>query len=627
MSTVRIQVRRGTEAQWALVNPILAAGEVGLESDTNYFKFGTGSVAWNALPYANEPLADLQNRIGAYLEDSLLGQANGIASLNSSGKVPASQLDITELSQDAVNTAITAGTGVTKAYDDVANTITIGTDTDVIATKVYTQSYVDSAISNLVANAPAALNTLDELAAAINDDTNFAATVTVALGTKANQAAMETALSYKAASDGPVFTGGVTLPATTTIGNVSAAELAYVDGVTSSIQTQIDAKAPIDSPVFTTAVGLPAQTTIGSVGPTEIGYLDGVTSSVQVQIDAKAPSVAPTFTGAVTLPATTSIGTISNVEIAALEGISSNVQNQLDAKAPLASPVFTGTVGGITKGMVGLSNVDDTTDLLKPISTATQTALDLKAAAADLASHAADTTNIHGIADTAELATKGYADAAVSTHTLDTTAVHGIADTSLLALKSEVAAVTATTLGLGNVDNTADTAKPVSTAQSSAIATAKAEAIADATAQVNALLTGAPAALNTLDELAAALGDDANFAATVTTSLGLKVDSLTPISQKTASYTLSSLTERDDLIEMGAATALTITIPPASAVDYPIGTSIDILQTGAGQVTVAAGAGVTVNSTPGLKLRTQWSSATLFKRAQNTWVVFGDLTA
>ena len=46
--------------------------------------------------------------------------------------------------------------------------------------------------------------------------------------------------------------------------------------------------------------------------------------------------------------------------------------------APIASPTFTGTVGGITKTMVGLGNVDNTTDLLKPISTATQTALDTK---------------------------------------------------------------------------------------------------------------------------------------------------------------------------------------------------------------------------------------------------------
>jgi hypothetical protein len=674
MSTVRIQVRRGTEAQWAQVNPILAAGEVGLESDTNYFKFGTGSVAWNALPYANEPLSDLENRVGAYLEDNLLGQANGVASLNSSGKVPASQLDITELSQDAVNTAIVpgtgiikayddvantitvsvdtsviavkselaesaqdavntamiAGTGVTKSYDDVANTITVSADTSVMATKMYAESYTDQAFAQLVGAAPAVLNTLSELSDALGDDANFASTVTTALTAKADASVVQgalTAIDTKAPLNSPTFTGGVVLPSTTTIGLVSEAEIAYVNGVTSNIQVQLDAKAPLAGPIFTGSVTLPATTSIGDVSNTEIGYLNNVTSNVQVQIDTKAPTEGAIFTGSITLPATTSIGDVSNTEIGYLNNVTSNVQSQLDTKAPLASPVFTGTVGGITKGMVGLSNVDDTTDAAKPISTATQTALDLKANAGDLTTHAADETNVHGIANTADLATKAYADSAVSTHTLDTTAVHGIADTSLLALKSEVAAVTATSLGLGNVNNTADTSKPVSTAQASAIATAKAEAIADATSQVNALLTGAPAALNTLDELAAALGDDANFAATVTTSLGLKVDSLTPISQKTASYTLSSLTERDDLIEMGSASALTITIPPASAVDYPIGTSIDILQTGAGQVTVAAGAGVTVNATPGLKLRTQWSSATLFKRAQNTWVVFGDLTA
>jgi hypothetical protein len=244
-----------------------------------------------------------------------------------------------------------------------------------------------------------------------------------------------------------------------------------------------------------------------------------------------------------------------------------------------------------------------------------------------LASSSASLTYLTQASASTNYATKTYADGAVSTHNTATLNVHGIANTALLATTADVAAVTKTSLGLGNVDNTADTAKPVSTSQASAIATAKAEAIADATSQVNALLTGAPAALNTLDELAAALGDDANFASSVTTSLGLKVDSLTPISAKSASYTLSLLTERDDLIEMGSASALTLTIPPASAVDYPIGTSIDILQTGAGQVTVAAGAGVTVNATPGLKLRTQWSSVTLFKRAANTWVAFGDLTA
>jgi hypothetical protein len=69
--------------------------------------------------------------------------------------------------------------------------------------------------------------------------------------------------------------------------------------------------------------------------------------------------------------------------------VSSATQTALDAKlasstaastyAPIASPTFTGTVSGVTKSMVGLGNVDNTTDANKPVSTATQTALGLKA--------------------------------------------------------------------------------------------------------------------------------------------------------------------------------------------------------------------------------------------------------
>ena len=105
------------------------------------------------------------------------------------------------------------------------------------------------------------------------------------------------------------------------------------------------------------------------------------------------------------------------------------------------------------------------------------------------------------------------------------------------------------------------------------------------------------------------------------------VPSRTPIISKTASYTLSSLTERDSLIEVSSTSGTTITIPTNTAVAFPVGTTLDILQTNTGQVTIAGDTGVTVNATPGLKLRTQWSSATLFKRATDTWVVLGDLTA
>ena len=95
--------------------------------------------------------------------------------------------------------------------------------------------------------------------------------------------------------------------------------------------------------------------------------------------------------------------------------------------------------------------------------------------------------------------------------------------------------------------------------------------------------------------------------------------------QSGTSYTLQLL-DNSRIVELNNVSAITLTIPTDASVLFPIGTSITIVQTGAGQVTVS-GAGLTLNSTPGLKLRTQWSSATLIKRSANTWVVIGDLVA
>ena len=49
----RIQLRRGTAAEWASVNPVLAQGEPGVETDTGKQKFGNGVAAWASLPYAS----------------------------------------------------------------------------------------------------------------------------------------------------------------------------------------------------------------------------------------------------------------------------------------------------------------------------------------------------------------------------------------------------------------------------------------------------------------------------------------------------------------------------------------------------------------------------------------------
>lgn len=96
--------------------------------------------------------------------------------------------------------------------------------------------------------------------------------------------------------------------------------------------------------------------------------------------------------------------------------------------------------------------------------------------------------------------------------------------------------------------------------------------------------------------------------------------------QQTASYTLV-LSDKDKVIEVSVGSANTITVPTNANVAYPIGSQIIILQTGSGQTTIAGDSGVTVNGTPGLKLRAQWSAATLIKRGTDIWVAIGDLSA
>jgi hypothetical protein len=136
---------------------------------------------------------------------------------------------------------------------------------------------------------------------------------------------------------------------------------------------------------------------------------------------------------------------------------------------------------------------------------------------------------------------------------------------------------------------------------------------------------------------------DANFATIAgTESLSNKTLSSTTVSDslsvvgnviyhtvpesKSTTYPLV-LTDDGKIIEMSGGGFLQI--PTDASVNFPIGTQITVLQTTSTQVTIQAitPGTTTVNGTPGLKLRTQWSSATLIKRGVNLWVAIGDLSA
>ena len=91
------------------------------------------------------------------------------------------------------------------------------------------------------------------------------------------------------------------------------------------------------------------------------------------------------------------------------------------------------------------------------------------------------------------------------------------------------------------------------------------------------------------------------------------------------SYTLAAADE-GKLITLGSASATTLTLPSDTTAAIPVGARIDIVRAGAGAVTIAPGSGATVNATPSLTLRAQWSTASAIKRAANSWLVVGDLT-
>jgi hypothetical protein len=301
--------------------------------------------------------------------------------------------------------------------------------------------------------------------------------ITDAVTTSApTQNAVFDALALKANLASPTFTGTVSGITKSMVG------LGNVDNTS-------DASKPV-STATQTALDLKANTAT-------------VTSSLALKEDAanKTIDVSADGTSDVKFPSAKAVKTYTDAKV--VDGITDAVttsaptQNAvfdaLALKANLASPTFTGTVSGITKSMVGLGNVDNTTDANKPVSTATQTALDLKANATDVTTSLAlkeDAAN-----KTIDVSADGTSDVkfpsakAVKTYT-DAKVVDGITDAvttsaptqnavfDALALKANLASptftgtvsgITKSMVGLGNVDNTTDANKPVSTATQTAL--------------------------------------------------------------------------------------------------------------------------------------------------------------
>lgn len=100
-----------------------------------------------------------------------------------------------------------------------------------------------------------------------------------------------------------------------------------------------------------------------------------------------------------------------------------------------------------------------------------------------------------------------------------------------------------------------------------------------------------------------------------------------PIVNLTASATMNTGSYNGAMVVVNSSSAVNLTIPTDATYDFANGTQISLTGVGTGTVTVVAASGVTLLSTPGNKLRTRYSSATLVKLADNQWLLIGDLSA
>lgn len=685
----RMQQRRGTAAQWVSSNdgdgPILNAGEIGWESDTNKFKIGDGVSYWADLTYFVDATDVIASSLGGYLQDSDVGAASGVAGLDASLNlvVPGTSIHIEgtteneyettltvtdptadrtitfpdatgtvvldttldEMAQDAVNTALVAGTGLDKTYNDGSNTITLDIDSTV-TTNSGTQTLTNKTValgSNTVSGTTSEFNTaLTDANFVTTGDTGTVTSTMIADGTivngdinesaaialsklatdplaRANHTGTQTA-STISDFDTQVRTSKVTDLAAptgsfsmnsqriTNLGTPSAstdaATVAYVDAATAGLNVH-DAVQAATTAAVTLATDLENGDTLDGVtlatGNRVLvkNQADKTTNGVYVVAASGAPSRATDYneTGEVDagdfifVQAGTVNGKTGWVQTNTITTIGSdNIEfTQFSGAGTYTAGnglTLTGTTFSIDTSITQarVADVSDTEiGYLNGVTSGIQSQLDSK-----LASATASST---------------YAPLASPTFTGTVTIPNG------------AGLGTPTTLTLTNA-----TGLPVSTG------------ISGLASGVSTFL-GTPSSAN----LASAITDETGsgslvFATSPTLTTPIISQAQSTPSFSSNSYTLVAEDAGKILLASNSSTAGTVSIPTDATTNFAVGTVITILQTGSGQLTISAATPATTSlSSTGAtaaspKCRVQYSAITIIKTAANTWYAMGDLS-
>jgi hypothetical protein len=610
---IRMQQRRGTAAQWAAANgglgPVLAAGEIGFETDTGKFKMGNGSSTWNSLSYFTDAsdfdTASIMSTVDSKVSTAINNILDGApAALNTLNELAAA-IDNNSTFATAITTALSTKATITQVNTHEALTTGVHgiADTSALATK----AYADNAVSSHEADTTSVHGIADTSALATKSYADNAVSTHEADTTSVHGIADTSALATKAYADNAVSTHEGDSTNVHGIADTAAlATKAYADQAASSA---VALETAARSSAITEALSSHGTATVNIHGIADTAAL-----ATKTYADTAATTAVSAHNGA-----TTNVhGIADTANLVTLAG------TQTLTNKTITSP------SGLVKADVGLANVDNTSDADKPVSTAAQTELNLKAPLASPTFTGTVTT---------PLSTAGYVKTNAS----------GVLSSSAAIAQADVTSLTTDLAAKAPLASPALTGTPTAPTASAGTNTTQIATTAFVTGAVADLIASAPGALNTLDELAAALGDDANFATTVTNSLTAKaplasptftgtvtlpaagivfsdgtqakagVPSITTFATEISSSATLAAGEQDKFVPLSG--AVTITLPASG---YSTGQSIDFYQ--------ASGTGAqfastnSVVGTPGLKFRTTNSVATALKTSSG-WLVFGDLSA
>jgi hypothetical protein len=638
-----MQQRRGTASQWVSSNdgdgPTLNAGEIGFETDTNKFKIGDGVSNWSNLDY----FSDVNSTVNPAFGTSIVFEGATADSFETTLQVTDPTADRTITLPNATGTVITTG--------NLSDITDIGVFTSTI---VMEGSTADSYELTLSAGDPTADRTI---------------TFPDASGTVALAEDVNTSLgSYIESADIGAISGVAGLDSSKNL-LVPGTKIIF-EGTDNAHETEFVVTDPTADVTITfpDATGT-VQLRVTDVSDTEIGYLNGVTSAIQTQIGSKLDLSGGTMTGAIAMGTNkiTGLGTPTDSTDAATKAyvdavteglhIHASVVAATTANVTLASALENGdTLDGITlatNDRILVKNQTTTSEngiYVVQASGQPSRATDFDTAAevdsGDFVFVAGGTVNgSTGWVQTNKPATIGtdpilftqFAGAGTYTAGNGLTLTGSVFSIDTTITQARVADVSDTEIGYLNgvtsaiqtqLNDKSPLASPTFTGtvtipNGAALGTPASATLTNATGlPVGTGISGLGSGVATF----LATPSSANFASMISDEIGtgnvLLSDMAT--SAQSASYTLV-LADKAKVVEMSVGSANNLTVPLNSSVAFPTGTQIHIVQTGSGQTTVVATGGVTINTATTLKLRAQWSAATLIKRAENTWVLVGDL--